>query len=296
MLCSIPFMPCAGCRNFVSKTLAFPVHEVFASPENVRRWIYRLLCKKKQSVIHNRDFLVEAIRSERNNAAREGIALGLRVIWFDGLEEIVLDWYCNEADLKCRAALLEHMAVNSDHVQSYVEQVTRAFEEAKFDQVLRSRLVNAAARTSVYGELRRIMLLEEAQLNMDLFGQKSAGGLFIMGGNNQVFNNSSDIQIGVNAVGGDATSFSDINQVMEIDAATGHLLEKLANIVVEGKSNEQSVAVLSALKELRENPTHSKGKVLLERVKTWTALGALSAEALSNVQPIVEALHKVFAV
>jgi hypothetical protein len=168
--------------------------------------------------------------------------------------------------------------------------VIEHFVEARSDRVLRSRIVDAAARTSVYGELNRLRLVEETQV--DLFGNQSSGGLIVMGNNNQIFKDSSNIQIGANALGGSAAA-SIIEQIIKTDENFLQLLDQTRKLASADRDSGEAKLVVEALDQMKVKPEIGKARVLLERIRTWTAVGALSAEALGNLQPIVEVLHKM---
>ncbi len=72
------------------KNLRLPLHDVDAKPPNVRKYVYQLAVKNVQTAQDNYDFLV--LGSEDPSAeARAGLATGLRGVYFDGLEALVLE-------------------------------------------------------------------------------------------------------------------------------------------------------------------------------------------------------------
>lgn len=255
-------------------------------PRNVRKWLYRLVCKDGRFVMKNCDVVGDIIRCEIDPRAREGLALGLRPIWFDGLETISADWLSRESDLGCQAGILEHMGRHADRVPMYGEIVRDRFTSARFDDLLRSRLQSAAAGTDLYADLQRIKIREE--MTPDLFG--GAGGTFVV--NNQNFNNSGPVIIGANAVGGDARN--QVNQTITLTPQERALIVTLREVAVPASHRAPS-GTINAAESFLENPTTGGATRLLEKAKAWAGVAGLSAEVISNIQPVIEVLHKFLA-
>ena len=53
--------------------------------------------------------------------ARAGLATGLRDIFFDGFETLILDWYDDEDSEGVKQRLLEHMARNAGRSPAYMQ-------------------------------------------------------------------------------------------------------------------------------------------------------------------------------
>lgn len=261
------------------------LHNLNSQPKNVRKWLYRLACKDRSFIVANCDAVADIIRYETDPRAREGMALGLRPVWFDGLETISSDWLSREADPGCAAAILEHMGRHSDNVPLYGEIVRDRFATARSDDLLRSRLVNAAAGTRLYAELQRIKIGEE--IVPDLFGGE---GKFIVVNNTQNFNNSGPVSIGANAVGGKASNDGDQTINFLQDQRT--LLQTLrAAAVVE--PNKAPAGTVEAIDRLLQNATKPHAVSVLEKLKVWATVGGLSAEVISQIQPVIEMIHRL---
>ncbi|MDH2355608.1 5'-methylthioadenosine/S-adenosylhomocysteine nucleosidase [Bradyrhizobium sp. SSUT112] len=147
------------------KNLRLPLHDVDAKPPNVRKYVYQLAVKNVQTAQDNYDFLV--LGSEDPSAeARAGLATGLRGVYFDGLEALVMDWLNDEDADRVKQRLLEHMARNADNCSAYAQPALRAYEAADAGSLTRARLEAAARNTSLYTAMKRIEYNAEGQ---DLF-------------------------------------------------------------------------------------------------------------------------------
>ncbi|WP_083860013.1 5'-methylthioadenosine/S-adenosylhomocysteine nucleosidase [Bradyrhizobium diazoefficiens] len=147
------------------KNLRLPLHDVDAKPPNVRKYVYQLAVKDVQTAQDNYDFLV--LGSEDPSAeARVGLATGLRSVYFDGLETLVMDWLNDEDADRVKQRLLEHMARNADNCSAYAGPALRAYQAAGAGSLTRARLEAAARNTSLYLAMKRIEYDAEGQ---DLF-------------------------------------------------------------------------------------------------------------------------------
>jgi nucleoside phosphorylase len=147
------------------KNLRLPLHDVQSRPPNVRKYVYRLASKDVETAKDNYDFLV--VGSEDSSPeVRVGLAAGLKDIYFDGMEALIIDWYADEDVDQVKQRLLEHMARNSNACAQYREPVLRAYEAANSSSLTRVRLEAAAHNTNLYVDLKRIEYNAEGR---DLF-------------------------------------------------------------------------------------------------------------------------------
>jgi len=138
------------------KNLRLPLHDVASKPTNVRKYVYQLIVKDVATAQDNLDFLVMGSEDESADA-RAGLATGLRDIYFDSLETVVLDWYEDEdADL-VKQRLLEHMAKNASRSPGYRDPVLRAYESSNASSLTRARLEAAARDTELYLDMKKIV-------------------------------------------------------------------------------------------------------------------------------------------
>jgi nucleoside phosphorylase len=154
------------------QNLRLPLHDVEAKPANVRKYVYQLATKDAQTAQDNYDFLVLGSEDPALDA-RIGLASGLRDIYFDGLETLILDWFGDEGAEPVKQRLLEHMARNSSRCAAYTDPVLRAYEAADASSLTRMRLEAAARETDLYVAMKRIEYDAEGR---DLFQMEQRAG------------------------------------------------------------------------------------------------------------------------
>jgi hypothetical protein len=116
--------------------------------------------KERRPIIARRnhyDAIVEGSQSEHFQV-REGVAFGLRDIFYDSLDITVIDWLLDERDLEIREKLLEHMAAQSEYSGGYREEVEKAYRDSATGSTLRARLEAACRNTGLAIQLRKIAL------------------------------------------------------------------------------------------------------------------------------------------
>lgn len=154
--------------NLGLKNLRLPFHDVAANPPNVRKYVYQLAAQDVGTAQDNFDFLV--LGSEDPSAeARTGLATGLRDIYFDGIETLILDWFSEEQDDQVKQRLLEHMARNGDNCLAYSAPVLRAYEAADTGSLTRAQLEAAARDTDLHMAMKRIVYEADGR---DLFSME----------------------------------------------------------------------------------------------------------------------------
>lgn len=154
--------------KFSLKNLRLPLHDVPSKPANIRKYVYRLVVKDAATAQDNLDFIVMGSEDE-SAEARAGLASGLKDIYFDGVEEIIIDWYQDEDDDTIKQRLLEHMAGNAERCGGYEPFVLRAYEASDANSLTRARLESAARDTGIYLEMKKIAYEAEGR---DLFGTR----------------------------------------------------------------------------------------------------------------------------
>jgi hypothetical protein len=95
--------------------------------------------------------------------AREGLAKGLQGVFYEGLQDITLDWFDVEGSLRVRELLAEHFARFGSQCVGYQDQ---AMELLESDPGLKKRLYLGAEGTSLYAKLKANDLREGTK---DLF-------------------------------------------------------------------------------------------------------------------------------
>ena len=126
-------------------------------PPNVRGWAYRTLTKDGAKAVEHYEAIVDG-SSAAHVEVREGVAVGIRNLYYDSLDTTVSDWFIEESDPIVRDRLLEHMAAHAGRSSFYREEVLRCYREAATKSVLRSRLEAANRDPDVSLEMRKIAL------------------------------------------------------------------------------------------------------------------------------------------
>lgn len=202
-------------------------------PENVRRWINRLLTKDSAFISRNRE-LFDELRRDKAVTAREGLALGMRRTFVSGLEECILDWHDVEPEELVRILLLEHMAQGADQCLDYCDMVESNYKAAGVTTVVRKRLLAASVGHGLYRHLRRIEFEEQRAEN--LFPEPAQINVNVTVGN--LIMNQSNISAGrdinaQNIVGGDmiASANSAVQHMSSSREADRILLEQIMKLV-----------------------------------------------------------------
>src|SRR5262249_39970527 len=87
----------------------------------------------------------------QSDDAREGLSKGVRSHYYDGLEEVTLDWFDQEKNPVVRGHLAEHFARFSNECGPYEEMAIRINE---LDSRLRERLLLGAEGKPLYSRLK----------------------------------------------------------------------------------------------------------------------------------------------
>lgn len=154
--------------SFSLKDLQIPLTDIEGLAENVRGWIFRLLSEKESTAKDHIDYL-HLGSHDKSEDARRGLSTGLSQIYFDGLEEITMEWLPREENTSISDRLLEHMSRAVDKCEIYQEPVLYAYRNAGANSLLRARLSSAAHKTSFYRNLKLVDLeAEGSDLLFDL--------------------------------------------------------------------------------------------------------------------------------
>jgi nucleoside phosphorylase len=137
-------------------------------PANVRKYIYQLVTADSETARRNHDMLVLG-SVDSSTEAREGLAKGIGQIFFDSLEQLILDWFADEDNDAVKQRLLEHMAAYAKVCPAYEKPVLEMYRSAASNSLIRSRLESAARNTDMFLEMKRISLDAEST---DLFGKQ----------------------------------------------------------------------------------------------------------------------------
>ncbi len=135
-------------------------------PVNVQAKVLQLVAEKeldshrKHEVIFKGQFLPAY-------EAREGLVKGLRKTYYDGLEEVTVDWFDQEKSISVKEVLAEHFASYSKCCRPYEAKAEQIFEASP---EYRKRLLMAAEGTPLY---RRLKAMDMRSDTIDMFGDES---------------------------------------------------------------------------------------------------------------------------
>ncbi len=145
--------------------LGIPFDRLEIEPPNVQSKMLQLAAeqiidpRERQEIISKGSYLP-------NVDAREGLAKGLQGVFYEGLQDVTLDWFDVEASLRVRELLAEHFARYGGHCNAYQD---KAIELLESEPGLKMRLYMGAEGTALFGRLKANDLREGTA---DLFGDQ----------------------------------------------------------------------------------------------------------------------------
>jgi nucleoside phosphorylase len=149
------------------RDLKISLNDIDAHRPNIRKYVYRLIASDPKSAVKHFERVVQGSQ-DGDPVVREGLAAELRDIYFDGLDDVILNWFIVEENEATRHALLEHMAGNMERAPSYKNALFDSYVRANPNSLLRARIETAAQKTQLYRELKLIALEEERDLFEDM--------------------------------------------------------------------------------------------------------------------------------
>ena len=245
----------AICENagFGLSDLGVPLINIEVLPDNVRAYVLRLITADTETAERHRDYLV-AGSEDPSEKARLGLAAGLRAVYFDGLEELTIDWLGDEVSEGVKDHLLDHMASQADRCPAYREEVVTTYTLAGVESLVRYRLEAAAAKTPLYGDLRRIAIEGETG---SLFGKEEHLG------SKYIFN--APVTIGAMA-GDNAKIESAIGAVQNNEQGAQELLRLLVGLLSKSMATGGELDFGKSLVAAAQN---EPSKISLENVVGW---------------------------
>jgi hypothetical protein len=251
--------------------LGLSLDRIRARPENVRRWINRLLTKDASFLAQNLD-LFDELRRDSAVTAREGLALGMRRTFVSGLEHYILDWHDVEPEEIVRILLLEHMAQSADESLDYCDIVEGNYRSAGPTTGMRKRLLAASAGHALHINLRRIEVEERRSKEISLFPEITntnlAVGSIIMNQSN--FTAGRDISA-QNIVGGDmiGSANSAIQNMSPSREADQALLQQIMKLLpgATGLTEPEKKSVAHAVTAIAQDKNSSEKSTLIGLLK-----------------------------
>lgn len=256
-------------------------------PVNVQAWSYRVLTKNAGVAKRHNDFIFEGSKSP-NFDVRQGVAFGLRDIFYDSLDITVIDWMLEEQELSIREKLLEHMAAQAGRSGGYREEVEQAYREAGNGSDLRTRIEAACKNTGFAMTLKKIALQTG---DPDLYTLISGGTVT----NNNTQNFSGNVNAGgiSNSGSGNSGTVSIIaqqNALTEATTALEAVLQHLESMDPSKESRELRGEIEAALVDPKKSVLSSiseKLKLASEGASSLASLGGLAASAYEKIQAFI---------
>jgi hypothetical protein len=259
------------------KDLAVKLKDIESLPANVRAWIYRLVSADTESASKHMDYIVLGSEDEADDA-REGLAIGLRSTYVDGLETVVFDWLPDEPVTRIRQRLLEHMAAGAEQCPAYLVPVVESYKES--DANARLRLEGAAQRTATYRELRRVAIVQE-QASLNLEAPTMVQNINTGGGS-----------IGV--VGGQGIIIAESVQAvskMSDSSALKPTLDALIKFISSNVPPEQQASGAELVKAAANSPSKTTLGKVIEWLKNLAAGASAAGTAAHNVNDLIQQLE-----
>lgn len=264
--------------------LGIPIRDVEQQPANVRAWIFQLLAMTRCDAENHLEYIVLGT-TDPEAEAKIGLAVGLKETFFDGLEEIVLDWFLKEGDFDVSQLLMDHMIRQARYSRRYEAIVLDFYEKEPMGSTTRQRMEVTAAGTPIYTMMRQI----DAGGPSDLFRV----GINVM--NNNTFNVTGGIQGAAVSLGGNAENSGSMSihyspQIIElIQSELSKAERELHSLTIAPDLKQEALEHISAAKG---DPTPDKLTRAIEVVGKVESLATRTAGAGTAIGTIVMALSK----
>ncbi|WP_300397317.1 hypothetical protein [uncultured Sphingobium sp.] len=240
---------------------------------NVQAWAYRVLTKDNETAQKHNEFIVEGSESDHPNV-REGVAMGIRDIFYDSLDTVVIDWSLSEDDIVIREKLWEHMAANAEHSAGYREEAERAYRSSSANSALRVRLDAACKEKGLALTFKKIALQTG---DPDFFTQISGANVT---NNNQTFLGPVQTAALSNAGPGNTGTVNIGQQQQVVSQVEADLKELLSDLQRQPASNEKD-KVTAAVEDAVKSPTKSKVGKIVDWLKS-------AKEGMTSITDITE--------
>jgi len=251
------------------RDLGIPLKDIEQQPANVRGWMYQLIGMSSHDAQQNWE-LVGLGAGDDAQAARFGLAVGLKETFFASLEALVIDWLFKEPDMEVRLALTDHVVRQYAQHLRYEQAALELYEKAPPRSDVRRRMEAVAAGTGLYSQFRTISFDGTA----DLF----RGATIMKNETNNTFNIGT-VQAGAAAFGGNARSegsVSNLNDV-EIQNEISKIIELLhSSVLLPGAEKKELLASATAA---QADPSKDKVGRLWELLRKVSIGGSLAASA-----------------
>jgi hypothetical protein len=143
--------------------LGISFSEIGKEPPNVQAKLLQLIAEQEPNYKLRHQIISDGSFNEHSEA-REGMAKGLVYMYYDGLEEITIDWFNNEENAPVKGLLAEHFGRFSETCRPYEDKAIAIVEA---EPTLKSRILLGAEGKRLYGAIKASDIREGTP---DLFG------------------------------------------------------------------------------------------------------------------------------
>lgn len=257
--------------DFDAKHLSIPREKILKYPENIRKWLYRLITKPTPTISLTPEEVHDYYLND-TSPARDGLARGIVDANNGQFDNNIICWSGTETDPVIRLILLSGMAKRGDFNEVMQEIVQNEFQKSPQNSAFRQTLLAAAAGTSLYTTLKRIIYQENGQQ----VGQFNFNGPVTIIGSNQNMTHGNTISVGgnlqaQNLIAGDMID-SVNNAKQKISKTQGYdrdVLEKLFVFLSENSNNLKGKEnVYKAISSAEIVPTKENKSRILESLKS----------------------------
>ena len=270
----------ALCENDTFDFMSLPsnMKNIGNLSDNVRVWAYHLAGKYDLDLPRRLELLKDCSR-DAYPKARLGLAKGIKGSYFDGLENIVVDWFQDEVDAEVRLRLLEHMALFSEETLLYDDYVCSFYGSGQLSAHEKEHILEAASQKALYPKLKKIMGQSDPMFDFGFDGRTLVS--VNIGGNNNA---------PINIAGRDITQTANISlnpeQVKELETNIAEVELILDEPDVQGLVDEQAADVKALISEVRKEPKLDKVKKLVDGLAAFN-------ESLDKITPLKDKAKKL---
>jgi len=230
-------------------------------PSNVRAYLYRLFAQESSPSTLRHDVICQGSQ-DVDDEARAGLAIGLRDAFYDGLDEVTVNWFYDEPCEDITLHVLDHITAQSERLEGYRQIAIERYRDARSNNEIRIRLEAAASKTPLYAEFRRICFEEDAgSLGFDF------RGITVI--NNNTLNNSGTMQ-GPVSLSGDAANSGTLTMtqsVNDVEAMRALLLELSKALAEMPIAPQQRDTLETVLAQASSNPSKENASKVLDAIK-----------------------------
>lgn len=137
-------------NNLTLEHLGLRFSEIEGLRPNVQSKMYQLAAQRVPDLRDRLDLIAKGSYST-SAEAREGLAKGVRDVYFDGVEEVIIPWFQQESVPGIRKVLVEHVAAYSDDCGPYADLARKIYDD---EPDLQKKILIGAEGTRLYGELK----------------------------------------------------------------------------------------------------------------------------------------------